>query len=332
MKIRLSFLIFFITLFFLPFHLYGQEKNTVFVSILPQKQFMQQICNDLINIEVMVKPGASPATYEPKSSQMRALAKSDAYFSIGVPFEDAWLDRIAGVNPKMKIIHTDEGIEKREMAAHHHHEEEAHHDEHEDAHHDEHKDVIHNDDKHHDEHDAMHHDEDKVEVPKDEHAEGLDPHIWLSPTLVKQQLQTTAKALSSLYPEHQGVFEKNLATFIAKIDTLDKQLHNTLAGKEGMKFMVFHPSWGYFADEYHLEQIAIEIEGKNPKPAQVKELIEHAKEENIQVIFAQPQFSTKSAKIIAKELKGTVLFLDPLAEDWLGNMVAVSDQLAKTLK
>ena len=328
MKNKIYYLLTLITIFLLPLQLSAEEQNSVYVSILPQKFFMQQICKDLVNVEVMVTPSSSPATYEPKSSQMRQLAKSDAYFAIGVPFEHAWLDRIAGVNPKIKIIHTDEGIVKREMAAHHH-EEEAHHEDHNHAHHghNEKHHGDHNEDAHHN-----HHDEEKVAIHNDEHAEGLDPHIWLSPALVKQQLQTTVKALSSLYPEHKSAFEKNLTTFISKIDTLDKQLHKTLAGKDGMKFMVFHPSWGYFSDDYHLEQIAIEVEGKTPKPAQLQELIEHAKKENIQVIFAQPQFSTKSAKIIAKEINGTVLLLDPLAENWLDNMQSVAKQLANTLK
>lgn len=321
MKRLLTNLFAFITILTLPPQLFAGEQKTIYVSVLPQKYFMQQICKDLINIEVMVSPGASPATYEPKSSQMRKLAKSDAYFAIGVPFEHSWLDRIAGVNPEMKIIHTDSGIKKREMAAHHHEDEhETVHEDDKHKHHDDEHETAHEDDKH------MHHED------QDLHEQGLDPHIWLAPSLVKQQLNTSANALASLYPEYKDTFEKNTAAFIAQLDQLDKQLRNTLADKHDMKFMVFHPSWGYFADEYHLEQIAIEIEGKSPKPAQLHELIEHAKKENIQVIFAQPQFSTKSAQIIAKEINGTVLFLDPLAEDWLSNMQSVAKQLADTLK
>ena len=75
------------------------DKQTVFVSIVPQKFFVQQISKDLINVEVMVQPGASPATYEPKASQMANSSASVAYFAIGVPFEKAWLGKISAVNP-----------------------------------------------------------------------------------------------------------------------------------------------------------------------------------------------------------------------------------------
>ena len=98
---------------------FAESLETIFVSILPQKYFMQQICKDSVNIEVMVAPGASPHTYEPKPSQMKKLAASRAYFAIGMPFEITWLDKFIGVNPKLKIVNTDTGIEKIAMVDHH---------------------------------------------------------------------------------------------------------------------------------------------------------------------------------------------------------------------
>ena len=99
-----------------------------------------------------------------------------------------------------------------------------------------------------------------------------------------------------------------------------------------MRFLVFHPSWGYFAHAYHLEQVPIEIEGKNPKPAQMKELIEYAKEKGIKVIFIQPQFSTKSSEQIAKEIGGQVAFANPLAENWASNLLDVANKFRTALK
>jgi zinc transport system substrate-binding protein len=285
---------------------FAKGQPTVFVSVLPQKFFVQQISKDFIDVAVMVQPGASPATYEPKPSQMAELAASSIYFSIGVPFENAWLDRISGVNPKMKLIRTEEGIDRLAMAEHHH-EGEEHHD-----------------------------DQQTAGEIKEKHEgiqeNGLDPHIWLSPPLVKKQAETIAAALTSEYPEQAAFFQQNLTAFLADIDRLNDELHRTLAEKKGMQFMVFHPSWGYFAKEYGLEQIAIEIEGKNPKPAQLQELIEYARENAVTVVFAQPQFSTKSAKLIAREIGGEVIFIDPLAEDWLNNMKQVAASLKNALR
>lgn len=266
----------------------GEERETVFVSILPQKFMVQQISGDLLQVEVMVKPGASPATYEPKPSQMRKLSQSLLYFSVGVPFENVWLDRIADINPKMAIIHTDKDIHKLAMATHHH-------------------------------------DEDGHENENAEQTTGLDPHIWLSPVLVKKQAMVIGESLISRFPDRELYFRENLELFLARIDRLHSDLQQIFRDKKGMRFMVFHPSWGYWAHEYGLEQVAVEVEGKNPKPAQLRELIEQARKENIHVIFAQPQFSVKSARVIARELNGKVITIDPLAEDWFENMRHVAD-------
>ena len=96
--------------------------------------------------------------------------------------------------------------------------------------------------------------------------------------------------------------------------------------------MVFHPSWGYFADTYGLKQVPIEIAGKDPKPAQLKELIEYARQRAIKFIFVQPQYSAKSAQLIARAIGGQVVFTDPLAEDWAGNLRAVARKLRTALR
>ena len=140
------------------------------------------------------------------------------------------------------------------------------------------------------------------------------------------------EALSQFFPEKAAFFKENLAKFIGDIDALDADLRSLLQGKEGLKFMVFHPSWGYFARDYGLVQVAVEIEGKEPKPNQLGKLIQQAKTEDIHIIFAQPQFSTKSAKLLAGEITGEVVLIDPLAEDWLANMRQVAEKLRLAVK
>ncbi len=302
------------------------DKPTVFVSIVPQKFFVQQICKDSVNVEVMVQPGASPATYEPKSSQMKQLASTSVYFAIGVPFEHAWLEKIAGVNPEMKIIHTDKGITKLAMAKHSHGHEQHDHAGHDKKHHTE-------EAKGHEEHEDDHHGKHADNHHEEGHDHGiLDPHIWLSPALVKKQAATITEALTTILPEKKNLFRQNFDAFAREIDSLDSDLHATFTGKQGKKFMVFHPSWGYFAHDYGLEQIAIEIEGKNPKPAQLAQLIEHAREHDIHVVFVQPQFSTKSAEIVAREINGKVIPVNPLAADWLSNLRHVAGTLKNALR
>jgi len=262
------------------------KKLAVFVSIAPQKYFVHQIGREWVDVQVMVPPGASPATYEPKPRQMAALSDTPVYFAIGVPFEKNWLKKIVAANPNMRVMHTDHGIQKIPMATHHH--------------------------------EAEHH-----QNKGHQNLGELDPHIWLSPPLVMTQARTIRDTLQEIDPAHRSVYDTNYKTFVSALVDLDAEIRNTFAGQKGLQFMVLHPSWGYFARTYGLKQVAVEIEGKDPKPAQLKELIEHAKEKGIKIIFVQPQFSSKSAKLVAKEIGGQVAVADPLAQDWSGNLRAV---------
>ena len=189
---------------------------------------------------------------------------------------------------------------------------------------------------------ARHHHHDEMEAKQhqgEEHLEQilsedtiLDPHIWLSPALVKKQAALIVEGLKSIVPEHAIDFDTNYHMFLDKIDALDAEIKSTLQASKGLRFMVFHPSWGYFAKDYGLEQIPIEIEGKTPKPAQLVKLIRYARENDISVIFAQPQFSQKSAKVVAKEIKGEVIFADPLAEDWITNLRDIAEKFKLAVK
>ena len=269
------------------------KKLTVFVSIAPQKYFVHQIGQERVDVEIMVPPGASPATYEPKPRQMAALSKTPVYFAIGVPFEKNWLKKITAANPNMRVVHTDHGIQKIPMNAHRHaaepHTEKGHHGE-------------------------------------------PDPHIWLSPELVKVQARTIRDALQEVDPAHRSVYDTNYKAFVSTLAALDAEFRNMFVDKQGLQFMVFHPSWGYFARTYGLKQVAVEIEGKDPKPAQLKALIEHAKDNGIKIIFVQPQFSSKSAKLVAKEIGGQVVVADPLAQDWSGNLRQVVREIKGALQ
>ncbi len=274
----------------------------VTVSILPQEYFVKKIGGDLVDVNVMVEPGSEPATYEPKPQQFKALNDAEAYISIGVPFENAWMGRIRGVNPNMLIIDSAQGIEKMEMVEHHHHGHEEHH---------------------HHGHEKDHHHGHTEET--------LDPHIWLSPQLVKLQAENIYQGLVQIDPDNKTEYKSNLAEFLKEIDKLDQQISQNLAGIKNRKFIVFHPAWGYFARDYNLIQIPIEVEGQEPSASELAALVTEAKEENIKVIFAQYQFNSQDAQTIAREIKGEVVFIDPLAANWSDNLLKVSEIFARVL-
>ncbi len=264
----------------------------VVVSITPQKYFVERIGGEHVNVSVMVEPGADVHTFEPKPEQMRVVSRAAAYFSIGVEFEHVWLAKIVQANPDMRVVDTIAGIQRMPMTAHHHHEQED----------------------------------------EEEHEEGaLDPHVWLSPELVKVQAQAIYAALVELDPAHAVVYKANLDAFVADIDGLEAEIRATLSGLKSAKFMVFHPAWGYFARDFGLEQIPVEVGGQEPSAQELAGLIREAQEEGIRVVFAQPEFSSKAAETIAKEIGGEVLLISPLPVDWLEDMRRVAQTLAEVL-
>jgi zinc transport system substrate-binding protein len=267
------------------------EPIPVFVSIPPQKYFVEKIGGSFVQASVMAPPGANPHIYEPRPTQMTALSKTKIYFAIGVTFETVWLPKFAKLNPQMRIVHIDKGIDKMAMVAHHHEEEE------------------------------VPGDKDSAKSASLEESPGtLDPHVWVAPPEVRIIARNIQEALAEIDPSNSGIYQSNLETFLKEIDRLDKDLTEVFKGKRGLKFMVYHPAWGYFARAYGLEQVPVEIEGKEPKPEQLKTLITQSKKDGIKVIFVQPQFSTKSAETIAKAIGGQVIAADNLREDWERNL------------
>lgn len=267
----------------------AENTLNVIASILPQKYFIQKIGGDRVNVSVMVLPGANPATYEPKPRQMVNLSKAQIYFAIGVPFEDNWLSKFSKTNPGMMIVATQSGITKMPMKAGGHH---------------------------HDE--TQHGHEEPITNTK-------DPHIWLSPPLVMVQAGNILDGLVKADPEGQNKYQANYRAFLRELKVLDEAIRKGLQTTgQNHRFMVYHPSWGYFAHTYGLEQVPIELEGKQPSPRKLLELIQEARKDGIKVIFVQPQFSEKSAETIAHAIGGKVVVADPLAEDWKNNLLHVS--------
>lgn len=284
-----SIFLLFALLFLILFQTTALARPLVFASILPQRHFLQQIGGDHLDIRIMVLPGASPATYEPSPRQMADLARAVAYCAIGVPFEKTWLKRFRALNPEMDIIQTDQDVPKRSMLSHEH--------------------LL-----------------KSGQEEKRQHQGIQDPHIWLSPELVKIQARNICQGLIRIDPDHTNVYESNLEVFLKELKRLDQEIRSIFEPlpEDKRSFMVFHPAWGYFAQSYGLKQMPIETEGKEPGPGQLARIIHQGREHELSVIFVQPQFSVESARVIAKEMGARVVAVDPLAEKWRDNLLSAA--------
>jgi zinc transport system substrate-binding protein len=265
----------------------------VFVSVPPQKHFVERIGGEHVRVRTLVQPGQSPHSFEPTPSQVVAMAHADLYVRVGMPFEPVWLKRIQAANPDMPVLDAREGIEIVPLTDHDH-EGETH--------------------------------------PDETHEEGLDPHVWTSPPLVKTMAQRIRDGLAALDPAHADDYAARYAAFAAELDALDAEIRERLRDLTARRFMVYHPAWGYFAQTYGLTQVPIEKEGKEPGAKALASLIAQARREGIRVIFVQPQFSRRAAEEVARAIDGRVMAIDPLAEDYLENMRTVTRLLSQELR
>lgn len=151
-----------------------------------------------------------------------------------------------------------------------------------------------------------------------------DPHVWLDPRIVREMVKTTVGELASVAPEHAQVFQDNAAGFLQEIDALDQEIATQLAPYAGRSVLVFHPAFGPFLAAYGIRQVAIEVHGNRPGPAQLESLIQLARDEDIHVVFTQPAFDAQAAARIAEAIDGTVVPLDHLAYDWPANLRAMA--------
>lgn len=273
-------------------------KLPVAVSIVPQAWLVNQIGGDHVEVLTMVKPGESPEVYQPTDVQVSRVMSAKAFFCVGMPFEKGRAFRAIQSSGKVRMVDTRQGITLRRAVPHAHAEGDGHE-----------------------------HEEDQEHEAGGAHA-GDDPHIWSSPRLLAIQARTVAQTLRELDPAHAADYDRNLKALEQKIDETDQKIRAILAPMRGKSFFVFHPAWGYFAEDYDLHQVAIESEGKDPSDRELTELQQLARREKIRVIFVQPQTAGRAAEAVARAIGGRVETLDPLASDVLGNLVHVAEALA----
>lgn len=262
----------------------------VAVTVLPQRYFVERIGGDRVKVEVLVEPGREPHTYDPTPRQVERLAAAHLYLAIGMPFEEQLLPRLQRAAPHLRVVDTREGIELRFGEAHYHFDERG-------------NAVLHA-------------------------ADEPDPHIWLGPLEVRQQISTIRDALIAVDPAGEAVYRAGHARFEAEIRTMHEEFTRLLAPARGRAILAFHPAFEYFTATYGINQRAIELEGKEPAPRHLERLIDEALRSGTQVVFTQPEFSSRSAELIARAIGGTVVSLNPLDPDWPRAMRSIAAGIA----
>lgn len=277
---RFARLLFLVVSFSVAFAFAGEEKITVAVSLQPYATLVKMIGGSRVNVVTLLPPGADPHNFEPKPAVIKAFSLAQVYFSDGSGLDKVWLPRFLAANKNAKVIDISKYIEWMK----------SEHDDH----------GIH----------GHHHDEDEI-----------DPHIWTSPYRVKFLAQNIFHALKKLDSENEIFYINQIQRVQNQLTAIGRKLKETVISMpvNRRSFIVFHPSYGYLAKDFGLKQYAIEVNGKEPKPRDLANLIKMGRKNGIKAVFVQPEFSKRAAETIAKDLGAVVVETDPLAADFIGN-------------
>ncbi len=278
-------------------------KIIVFAGIPPISSIASAIGGDYITVKTMLPPGQSPHSFTPRPGLVKELGLAKLYISVNMPFEHNIIVPLLKKGD-IQICSADTGVKKISIIGHHHHDEAE---EHQSA---EHKPEVADHDK-------------PVANP--------DPHIWLSTVNDVIIAQNITTSLCEVDPNNATAYRDNLAVFTKKITKIKAELEQVLAPFKGRTFYVYHPAFGYFADEFGLTQEAVEHAGKQPTPKEMAVLIKNAKHDKIKFIFVQPRFSERSAEIIATQIGAKVIRLNPLSGDLIENYLKIAESIKQSM-
>ena len=259
-------------------------KIGIVVTLAPQAEFVEKLGGNEVAVTIMVPSGASPHTYEPTLSQMNAVSGAEIYAKVGSGVEFE-LAWMNNLIDRNKDMLVVDCSEGVELI-----EMRAAHDH---------------------------------ENGEDHSHEGMDPHIWMSPPNAMIMVNNLCDGLMAIDPDNKTYYMANRDAYLKELIELDQDIERNLADLTKRVFMVYHPAFGYFAREYDLVMLAIEQEGKEPSLAGLERLIDQAREDNVGIIFVEPQFDKRNAEIIADEIGAEIVQIDPLAKNYTENLRAI---------
>jgi zinc transport system substrate-binding protein len=278
-----------------PSHKPTDGRLHVLAGIPPLAYLVEQIGGEHVNVDVMVQPGQDPHTFESSPQQAVALARAEVFFKIDMPFERVVLEKVQEGNRRLVVVDATAGIQKLPL----------------------------------DRRACEEHEHDHGATM---HADELDPHVWLSPPLLKTMAANIAAALSRADPKHKQEYQRNLTALHNRLDDLHQRVKKMLKPYRGQAFCVFHPGFAYFGDAYGLKEVPVQVGGQTPSPKQLRALIQLVKKEKVKTVFVQPEFDPRSAQIVAEAIGGHVVSVNGLGRDVLADVEDIAKKMEKAMK
>ncbi|HZE21616.1 MAG TPA: zinc ABC transporter substrate-binding protein, partial [Desulfobaccales bacterium] len=262
--------------------------------------FCRKIGGDLVEVKVLIPPGASPHVFEPSPAEMAGAFKARVFVYIGAGLEP-WAARLLRARGPDNLVAVEaaRGVPLLNMAEPQHHLKEA-----------------------------------------AEGQPAGNPHIWLDPVLAQQICRKIAAAFIQADPAHRAQYTANLQAYLAALAALNQEIENHAKHWRQRDYVSFHPDLAYFARRYGLHNVGTieEAPGREATPRYLQNLVAAIQRFGIKVVFAEPQLNPRVAEVIAREAGAKVLRLDPLGgrppygSDYLKMMRYNLDILDQALK
>ena len=157
----------------------------------------------------------------------------------------------------------------------------------------------------------------------------MDPHDWVDPKNAMIMVNNIYNGLVQVDPADKDYFQKNRDIYMAQLKQLDENTTKILKDKNGTDILVYHPAFGYYAKDYNLTQVGAMLNDEEPSPQRIAMMVNIAKQNNITVLYNEPQYDPKFMQSIASQVGGQVLTVNDLDEHYIQNMINVANAFAK---
>ncbi|MDR3110295.1 MAG: zinc ABC transporter substrate-binding protein [Planctomycetaceae bacterium] len=266
-------------------------KLSVVVSVAPYAGLVERLGGDFVEAAVLVPVGKEPENYQPTPDSLTKISRAAVYFRCGFEFEESFLPKLKTVAPSIKIVDLRNGITLRQLELHSH------------------------DDKHSDHSDTK----------------SMDVHTWLSTQNLKLQAALILDTLATIDPKNESYYAANYEKLTDDLVSLRSEVEKKLKPFANETIYVFHPAYGYFCDEFGLQQRAIEFEGRTPKPREQADWVRALRAEAKPVIFVQPEFNQSAAESLVRQIDGKIVIHSPLPHDPLNAISSLTELIIKNL-
>lgn len=279
---------------------------TVVASFYPVAFASERVAGDLAAVEVLSRPGTDSHDLELTPQQIAAVQDADlvVYQS---DFQAAVDDAVAAADrDPATVVDSAEGVELIEGGSHDHGDEHSPDDDHGDEH-------SHEDDHDHDHGDEHAHEDEGDDHSDHDHGPG-DPHLWLDPANMVELTRSVESALATADPDNAETYAANAGALVEELETLDTEFAEGVATCERREIVVSHEAFGYLAQTYDLEQIAVNgLDPSNePSAAQLAQISDLVQDQGITTVFTERLASSAVADTVAREAGVETAVLDPI--------------------